>query len=90
MISKHALNRLQQRGIPLVILDLLIKFGKIQYDKKGAQIYFLDREARMFVREHLNKTKQSQIDHCLNTYLVKGVNGVVFTVGHLNKRINRK
>jgi Domain of unknown function (DUF4258) len=39
MISEHAKHRMQQRGIPLLVIDWLLEFGQTRYDHRGAMVY---------------------------------------------------
>ena len=49
-ITDHARARLQQRGIPLPVLDCLLNFGKKVHDHHGAEILFFDHHARNQIR----------------------------------------
>lgn len=89
MMSKHANTRLQQRAIPPIMLDLLFDYGKFEYDHHGAEVYYFDKAGKERARAALQQKKSTQIDHCLNIYLVMSSDGNVVTVGHLDKRINR-
>lgn len=89
MMSKHASNRLQQRAIPPMMLDLLFDYGKFEHDHRGAGVYYFNKVGKEHARVALQQCKSKQIDHCLNVYLIMGSNGSIVTVGHLAKKINR-
>lgn len=41
--SNHATVRCQQRGIPPIVIDLLLEFGRREHDHAGAEILYFDR-----------------------------------------------
>lgn len=89
MLTKHAIKRLQQRGIPANIVDLLLNFGKIDSGHKGADVYFFDKAGKQCAKHNLHQAGVKQVDHHLNSYLVVSGDGSVITAGHRTKRINR-
>jgi len=89
MLTAHAQRRLQQRAIPPIVIDLLLNYGELKYDHQGAGIYFFDNKWKGHVRNILRQNGLTQIDHCLDAYLVANNQGNVVTVGHLSRRINR-
>jgi hypothetical protein len=88
-LSNHARARLQQRAIPLPVLDYLLNFGKKVHDHHGAEILFFDHRARTQIRRAMSEQDFKHIEAKLDTYAVIGSNGVVLTVGHRTKKINR-
>jgi len=88
-ITGHARTRLQQRAIPLPVLDYLLNFGKKVHDHHGAEILFFDHQARNMVRRACGEKNFKCLESKLDTYAVVGTDGVVLTVGHRTKRINR-
>lgn len=83
-ISKHALARMQQRGIAMDDLDLLDEFGNEHYDGHGGVILSFNRTNRRRARQILGKPVRS-------IYLVESASdGTVITVGHRVSRIRRK
>jgi hypothetical protein len=88
-ITDHARARLQQRGIPMPVLDCLLTFGKKVHDHHGAEILFFDRQARKQIRRTYGEDDFKRLESKLDTYAVIGSDGVVLTVGHRTKRINR-
>ncbi len=53
-ITNHAQTRLQQRGIPEVIVDSLLEYGREIHDHRGASILYFDMHARPFLRDTLS------------------------------------
>ena len=88
-LTDHAQSRLQQRGIPKVILDGLLCFGQKVHDHHGAEIVFFDRKARLRLRDSCGSIEFKKIETKLDTYAVVGLDGMVITVGKRTKRINR-
>lgn len=88
-ITDHARARLQQRGIPLPVLDCLLNFGKKVHDHHGAEILFFDHQARNQIRRTYGEDDFKRLESRLDTYAVIGSDGAVLTVGHRTKRINR-
>ncbi len=86
-LTKHASKRIQQRGIPLEIVQLVEEFGQRVCQSGGEQIY-LDQGARSNIYKEVGRKKYAQIEKHLNTYLIV-CNGVVVTVGHICKRIRK-
>jgi hypothetical protein len=88
-LSDHANVRLQQRGIPRVILDRLLCYGKTVHDHHGSEVVFCERRARNSLREVCGAVEFIRLESKLHTYAVVGGDGIVITVGQRTKRINR-
>lgn len=87
--SEHALVRMQQRGIPPVVLDCLLEYGRSEYDHNGGRIVFFDKAARRKLGCRRVEPASVDIDKHINTYAVVACDGTVTTVGHRYKRIPR-
>jgi hypothetical protein len=88
-LSEHANVRLQQRGIPRVILEKLLSYGRNVHDHHGSEIVFFDRKARRALREVCGSAEFIRLESKLDTYAVVARDGIVITVGQRTKRINR-
>ena len=44
--TAHASIRSQQRGIPPLVVDLLLQFGCREHDHTGAEIVYFDRRSK--------------------------------------------
>jgi len=88
-ITKHSADRMQQRGIPPLILDWLMAYGVTEHDHNGAEIHYFDKKAKRQMERDFGSQILRRLDDLLDTYLVVGVDGVVITVGHRTQRINR-
>ena len=84
--SRHAIERMQQRGIPPTTLELLSHFGRRVYDHRGACRLVFDRKARERVMREYGKAL-AQFN--FNTYAVVTCDGpsLVITAGHRTRRV---
>lgn len=46
LMSGHATARVQQRGIPSLIVDWLLIYGATAFDHRGAEVRYFDHAAR--------------------------------------------
>jgi|APLak6261690937_1056196.scaffolds.fasta_scaffold07532_2 hypothetical protein len=82
----HTNTRAQQRGVPPVIIDLLLKFGAREHDGRGAEICYFNSKSKKKVQSYMGGLL-GKLSEELNAYAV--VNGdTVITVGTRYKRIN--
>jgi hypothetical protein len=84
--STHATVRCQQRGIPPIVVDLLLQFGHRQHDHAGAEIVYFDRRSRKRIESYVGGLISKLSEH-LDSYAVVA-DGMVITVGTRFKRIN--
>ncbi len=42
MVTRHAQVRMQQRGVPPLILEWLLKYGAIEHDGHGGHVRYFD------------------------------------------------
>jgi hypothetical protein len=88
-LTDHARARLQQRGIPKPVLECLLTYGRKINDHRGGELVFFDHDARNRLRRTQGAEVFKMLEPKLDTYAVIGKDGVVLTVGHRTKRINR-
>ena len=75
MVTQHARQRMQQRGTGLTDVDLLLAYGRCQYDR-GCEIYSLDHgSASRLARE--TGLPGSAIDRLRRRYVVAAGDDVV-------------
>lgn len=84
-LTKHAEIRCQQRGIPPLIIEWLLDFGKPVYNH-GAEIYHFDKKSKKAIERYAGKQILSTLDRYMDAYLVFAA-GRVITAGHRFKRI---
>lgn len=88
-ITDHAQARLQQRGVPLFVLELLDRFGSTMRCG-GAERVFFDKAALKRLRKYLGGDRGLKaIERWLKVYAVIGDNGRLVTVGHQTARFPR-
>lgn len=84
--TKHAKNRCQQRAVPPVVVDWLLMFGAIEYDKHGAEIRFFNKRSRRCLAAEVGAQLVARMERLLNTYLVLNDEQII-TVGYRLKHI---
>ncbi|MDA8256708.1 MAG: hypothetical protein M0Z99_13895 [Betaproteobacteria bacterium] len=53
MLTHHVQARLQQRGIPPMVLESLLDFGHEAHDHHGSRIVYFDHRARQQLRRQV-------------------------------------
>lgn len=84
--TSHATVRAQQRGIPPIVIDLLLQFGQVEHDHAGAEILYFDRRSKKRIESYVGALFGKLSEH-LDNYAVVA-NGRIVTVGVRHKRIN--
>lgn len=88
-LTHHAKVRMQQRAIPLMLVDLLRDFGVRQSGGGGSSIVFFDKKARRQLRSYAGSMYEALNDN-LDVYAVLGGDGQVITTGYRTQRIERE
>ena len=88
-MTHHAQSTLQQRGIPLAVVENLLDFGHEAHDHRGSQIVYFDHHAREQLRWQVGSDRYKRLERHLGAYAVVGGDGSIITVGHRTHRINR-
>ena len=89
LVTPHARARMQQRGIRPKDLEALLDFGSERHThQEGVEILFWDKKARARLAKR-NPAAARTADRLPSTYAVLGGDGVVITVGHRYRRIQR-
>jgi hypothetical protein len=88
-MTKHAKKRQQQRGIPAIVVDLLLDYGT-EVRAPGQQITkrYFDKPARRRLRVYAG-CLAPLFEKYLDYYLVIGADDSVITVAPLIKRVQR-
>lgn len=87
-LTHHASKRAQQRGIPPIMLNLLLDFGTSEPAGGGASKVFFDKAARRRVKAYAGPLA-SQMNDFMDVYAVVGPEGQIITAAHLTERIRR-
>ena len=85
--TEHATIRAQQRGIPLLVVDLLLRFGCREHDHYGAEIVYFDKKSRNQIAKYSGGLIGKLNEH-LESYAVLA-DGKIITVGARYKNIIR-
>ena len=83
----HSQIRAQQRGIPPLIIDLLMQFGAREPAGNGTEAVYFDKQARKRLQTYSGGL-MGKLNDALDVYAIVNGNDVV-TVGPRYKRINR-
>jgi hypothetical protein len=86
-LTKHACSRQKQRGIPPMIIDLLLAWGTVESAGKDACKYYFDKLARRRVMAYAGPLS-GPLAQYLDYYAVVGSDGSVITVAPRIKKIN--
>lgn len=87
-LTRHAVIRSQQRGIPAHAIEALLDYGTEHHDHRGAVVLMLDRIAT----QRLSKSRRlraAEVDALRGLYAVVATDGQVRTVGHRTRRLVR-
>jgi hypothetical protein len=87
LLSRHARERMQQRGIGSEAVEQILAFGREQRDRHGGVIVYFDRAARR--RAVRAGGDPRALDRTAGVYVVIA-GGVVATVGHRQRRVRRR
>ena len=88
--TKHAAVRMQQRGIPPLILEWLLEYGATTYDGHGGRIRYFDKQAKQRIRHSKGEIVLRRLHELFDSYAVVSNDGAVVTVGHRYKRAYRQ
>lgn len=86
MLTQHALSRCQQRGIPPILLDLLLAFGATAKAPGGAEKVFFDKASRKKIKAYAGPLA-GLLERHLDIYAVVVDGDKVITIGHRLERI---
>lgn len=87
-LSRHASKRSQQRAIPPLLIDLLLKFGTSYSAGDGTSKVFFDKTSRRQVKTYAGPLARLLDEH-LDLYAVVAADSTVITVAHRVERIRR-
>jgi len=88
-LTRHAQQRMQQRGITLRTVDYLLAYGRVSHDHHGGCVIWLDKRSRARLGAEEGQHVLRGMDKLLNAYVVTDTDGTVVTVGHRYRRIRR-
>jgi hypothetical protein len=88
MLTHHAVERMQQRAIPELVIEMFERFGS-EMRHAGADILFIDKAAKKRIARAFGGQRASRVlEPWLNCYVCMA-NGCVITVAHRTNRLKR-
>jgi hypothetical protein len=87
LLTRHARERMQQRGIGADAVEQLLAFGHEQHDRHGGIIVYFDRASR--ARAVRAGGDPRALDRTASMYVVIA-DGRIATVGHRRRRLRRR
>lgn len=88
-LTHHACQRVRQRAIAPLVVDLLFNYGSSASAGAGTTAYFFDHAARRRLRRYAGSLAAKLEEH-LDCYLVATADGAVVTVGHRTQRMQNQ
>ena len=87
-LTRHAATRCQQRGLPPMLLDVLMQCGSSVPAGDGAVKVFIDKAARRRIKVYAGPLA-STLHEYLDVYAIVAADGQVITAAHRTERIRR-
>jgi len=85
-MTRHALERSQQRCIPPLIIHWLCQYGSRKRNNNGTIVCFFDRKSMRLIASDVGQVVIRRLSGLMNAYLVIAGDRIL-TVGHRYKRI---
>jgi hypothetical protein len=86
-LTKHASVRQQQRGIPPIVIDLLLDYGTVKRAGKNTTTHYFDKASRRRVLAYAGRLS-TLFEEYLDYYAIVGNDGSIITVAPRIKKIN--
>jgi predicted DNA-binding WGR domain protein len=87
-LTHHAEQRMQQRAIPELGIELLSLYGRIEHSHGGASIHYFDRKSWCKAERAIRDLVEN-LDRVRDMYFVQGDEAVIVTAGHRTERVKR-
>jgi len=85
-MTKHALERSQQRCIPPLIIHWLCQYGSRKRNRNGTILCYFDKQSIRLIASDVGSIVTRRLSGLMSAYLVIAGENIV-TVGHRYKRI---
>lgn len=82
--TAHAATRMQQRGIPPLIVEAALRHGTKLYAPGGVTRRVLDNKAIKRSQKHFGKACAKPLADYCGIYVVINSDGIILTVAHLH------
>jgi hypothetical protein len=90
MITPHALTRMQQRGLPPLVMHWLDDYGREVPAPGGATLRHFDKRSRRRLERDIGREPVRRLHEYLDAYAIYGSDGTLITAGHRYQRIRQK
>lgn len=87
-MTTHARKRAQQRCISQALIDFVLRYGSVKYDKQHGERYFFDKRSRKRLRTYLGPWFYAAVETRLCVFVVV-VDGMIVTCGWQTKPIRK-
>lgn len=88
-LTRHAAIRMQQRTVPPLVVEWLLEYGATERSGGGTQMHYFTKDSRRRLAKRVGDQIINRLSALLDAYVVVGSDGVVITVGHRCRRIQR-
>ena len=88
-LTQHSLNRMQQRAVPVLIIEWLIDYGARSKAKEGAEYCYFDKSAKKSLTKAVGKQVTDRLSDLVNKSFAIVRDDQVITAGYINKHIRR-
>ena len=89
LVSAHAASRMQQRGIPPLILEWLRQYGSSEPAAGSADLLYFDKRAKRKLSQDVGGAIVDALMPLLDAFAVMSVDGRVITTGWRTQRVRR-
>ena len=84
--THHGSVRARQRGVPPIVLDWLMDYGRVKW-RGGADVYYFDHATRKALRRTIGKPVYKRVTDLLDVYAVVSDEGTLITCGWRQGRL---
>lgn len=87
--TRHAITRIQQRGIRRPMLQYLLDYGHEEHDHHGGIVVTFDHQVLAMTKKGCCHDAQIKGSVCRSLYAVIAMDGSLITTGHRRRRVKR-
>ena len=80
-MTKHALERRDQRGFSQTDVELILEFGDCRPCKNNGQSYFLSKKSKSLYKQYLGNDARRKLSKLMDAYVVVS-GGKVLTIAN--------
>ena len=89
-LSLHAESRMQQRGIPPLAVELIVRHGRHRWTRGGARSFYFTKDKLSRARDHLPDPAYRSVEKALKSgYVIVSSEGTVITTGWQTSRLRK-